>query len=198
MKMFYTPPWFAKVGQGLDDTNREHRPWSRSQYRRNREVVSPAGICPGCGDRFPVMDGPIHAYLAVSPGCWAQVGESLALHYSDHRYWPAHQLLTDTYALQHSQGNDRRSSRSVHVHLAALYAQLRLDQAEARVIALRGALAEFDFNPLSQDWPEPSTSINTVDRSEPELHLSTVRDYARAVLDDWSPFHGLAEKLCRI
>ncbi|MEM8575749.1 MAG: DUF5946 family protein [Pseudomonadota bacterium] len=152
--------------------------------------------CPGCDGRFPRLEGPTHAYLTASPGCWARFGQALALHYSDHRYWPAHQLLTDAYSLQHSRGSDHRALRSAHVHLGALYAQLRLGQPEARVIAIRRALSECDFQELSYAWRAPSASIADVDLSEPRAHLATVERFARAVLSDWSEHHDLARKLC--
>lgn len=160
--------------------------------------MSQTGICMGCMGRFPDIDGPHHHDLAASSGCWARFGQALALHYSDHRYWPAHHMLTDAYMLQHAQGDDWRSIRLVHVHLAALYAQVCLGQAEARVIALRRALSEFDFRPLPGPWPCPSTSIATIKISRPDLHLSTVRSFARGVIEDWTPFHDLAERLCRV
>ncbi|MCV3273890.1 DUF5946 family protein [Roseobacter sinensis] len=157
-----------------------------------------ATVCEGCAGRFAAIDGPLHDYLTVSAGCWARFGQALAMHYSDHRYWPAHQLLTDAYVLQHSRGNDRRSIQSVHVHLAALYAQLCLGHAEPRSIALRRALAEFDFKPLSKAWPIPRRSIETVELAPPEQHLPAVKDYAWSVLEDWEPFHDLAERICRV
>lgn len=155
-------------------------------------------LCEGCAGCFPDIDGPGHDTLTVSAGCWARFGQALALHYSDHRYWLAHQLLTDAYVLQHSMGDDRRSIRAVHVHLAALYAQLCLGQTEARVIALRRALSEFAFNRPGHPWPSPGQSILAVDLSAADKHLATVKDYARHVLEDWRPFHDLAERLCRV
>lgn len=154
--------------------------------------------CPGCEGRFPSLDGPTHTHLTVSAGCWSRFGQALALHFSDHRYWPAHQLLTNAYSLQHSRGGDRRALRSVHVHLGALYAQLRLGQPEARVIAMRRALSELDFDELSHSWPAPSSSISDIEMSEPGRHLVTVERFARAVLFDWSDHHALARKLCEI
>lgn len=155
-------------------------------------------VCKGCAGCFPDIDGPVHDTLTVSAGCWARFGQALALQYSDHRFWPAHQLLTDAYVLQHSRGDDWRSIRSAHVHLAALYAQLCLGQTEARVIALRRALSEFDFKPLRQPWPTPGQSILAVDLLAPDQHQMTVRAYAWRVLEDWRPFHELAERLCEV
>ncbi|MEM7642212.1 MAG: DUF5946 family protein [Pseudomonadota bacterium] len=160
--------------------------------------MGPVTICDGCKGRFAEIDGRGHDYLAASARCWARFGQALALHYSDHRYWPAHQLLTDAYVLQHSLCDDPHGRRSLHVHLAALYAQLRLGKAEAHVIVLRRALSEFDFGPLPRALPVPIRSIASVDLSAPATHLSTVRGYAGSVLEDWAGFHDLAERLCRI
>lgn len=199
MKVFYTPRSLTRVkhvSTGQAGSEPEHG--SRSRYRRRRGLSHASIVCKGCAGSFPEIDGPVHDYLTVSAGCWARFGQSLAMHYSDHHYWPAHQLLTDAYVLQHSRGSDRHSIRSVHVHLAALYAQLCLGHAEPRIIALRRALAEFDFKPLSTTWPVPGRSIETVDLASSEQHLATVRDYAWRVLKDWEPFHDLAERLCRV
>jgi len=143
------------------------------------------------------MDGPTHASLTASAGCWARFGQAVALQYADLRYWPAHQILTDAYMLQHSGGTGQSSVRSAHVHLASLYARVCLGQAEARVIALRRALAAFDFNPFPA-WPEPGTSIASVAFPEPTAHVESAEVYATAVLDDWKAHHVLAERLCRV
>ncbi len=154
------------------------------------------GPCPGCNGRFPDLDGPTHAYLTVSPGCWARFGQALALHYSDYRYWPAHQLLTDAYSLQHSRGEDPRAARSAMVHLGALFAQIELGQAEARIIALRRTLTELPFAELPEPWPMATISIADVDLSDPEAHRLSVDALARTVLTDWSDFHSFAAWLC--
>jgi len=46
-------------------------------------------------------DGPAHAYMLSSPGCWAAYGELLAREYSDSAYRRLHRLSVDAYALQH-------------------------------------------------------------------------------------------------
>lgn len=198
MKIFYTPrPWKRQKQFGVQQGALEPATWIRSRYKRSYEDMR-TSMCDGCSGRFAETDGPVHDYLTVSAGCWARFGQALALHYSDHRYWPAHQLLTDAYVLQHSQGAGLRSIRSVHVHLAALYAQLCLGQAEVRIVALRRALSEFDFKPLGRAWPRSSQSIAIVDLSVPDRHLSTTKDYAWSVLEDWEPYHELADGLCRV
>ncbi|MCB1348185.1 MAG: hypothetical protein KDK11_05915 [Maritimibacter sp.] len=154
--------------------------------------------CPGCQARFDPIDGPTHAYLTVSPACWARFGQALALHFSDYRFWPAHQLLTDAYVLQHSRGQDPRAVRSAHIHLAALYSQIGLGQPETRVVALRQALAGGDFQKPQPRWPRASVTMADVDLTSPARHLASVRAFAQAVLTDWKDHHELAARLCAI
>ncbi|MBO6923107.1 MAG: hypothetical protein JJ859_12890 [Roseicyclus sp.] len=155
-------------------------------------------VCPGCLGRFADIEGPVHAYLKGSAECWARFGQALALQYSDHRYWPAHQLLTDAYSLQHSLGDDLRARRSARIHLAALYAQIHLGQSEARLVALRKALSDPSLADLPTVWPVPSVSIAEIDISEPARHLHSVERFARAVLSDWSDHHSIAAQLCKV
>lgn len=200
MKVFYTPRWTSgrarKQKSVLSSVSSTELRAGNSEPRAINSMSTAA--CPGCRGAFPEIDGPKPAHLRTSVGCWTRFGQALALHYSDHRFWPAHQLVTDAYMLQHANGDDRRGIRLAHVHLAALYAQVRLGQAEARVIALRRALSEFDFKPLAGPWPRPSTTIAAVEITAPDLHLSTAHAYAGDVIGDWTSFHALAERLCRI
>src|SRR3954463_4903355 len=80
--------------------------------------------CPGCGRLYPGSDGPTHAYIGASPGCWARYGELLALEYGDARLMRWHRLTADAYAAQHPGWPERRSAQSVHVPLAGLYLTL--------------------------------------------------------------------------
>ena len=153
-------------------------------------------ICPGCSGYFPDIKGPSHACFDASSGCWARFGQMLAFHYSDARYWPAHQILMDAYSLQHSRDGDRSSIRSAHIHLAALYAQIELRQSEARVIALRRTLSGREFKRL-HSWPSPTVSIADVELADPECHLMSVTAFARGVLSDWSPYEEIAKRLCQ-
>ncbi|MEM0949939.1 MAG: DUF5946 family protein [Pseudomonadota bacterium] len=200
MKMFYTPRRPSAQRRRSDPrwSGSPDRPAPDLEDNRGEKSVIPKTACSGCNGLFCAIDGPKHPYLTASAGCWARFGQSLALHYSDQRYWPAHQLLTDAYALQHSEGDDRRAIRSTHVHLAALFAQVCLEQPEARVVSLRRALSGFDYHKLPGAWPTPSASIADVDVSEPERHLATVATFARTVMTDWSEFQDLAEKLCKV
>ena len=154
--------------------------------------------CSGCNGKFAAINGPRHAYLTASPACWARFGQSLALHFSDYRFWPAHQRLTDGYYPQHSGGDDIRAIRSAHIHLASLYAQLVLGQAEDRIIALRKTIANRAFTSPIKPWPAPTADLISVDLRDPSSHLKSVDLYAREVLADWLEHHELADEICGI
>lgn len=149
--------------------------------------------CPGCGSPFPPETGPVHAYLAVSPACWACFNASMVLHYSDVTYWPAHQVLTDAYALQHSSGDDPRARRSAALHLVALFAQCQLGLPHDRIAALRKAIAAESIQYTFRPWPAATASIRHVVLDQgPRRHLESAAAFGRAVLADWRDHHAFA------
>src|SRR5579871_2903462 len=77
--------------------------------------------CPGCEVELPAISGPVHPYMPSSPACWAAYGELLAAQYSDPARARFHQVVVDTYAVQHPDGDDPRAVQSVAVHLMTLY-----------------------------------------------------------------------------
>jgi len=66
------------------------------------------------------VDGPAHLYMTCSTSCWQRYGELLAAQYSDPERMVFHQLVVDTYAVQHPGGDDPRAVRSVGIHLMTL------------------------------------------------------------------------------
>lgn len=58
--------------------------------------------------------------MTCSPACWLRYGELLAVQYADQRRMAFHQLIVDTYAVQHSDGDDPRAVQSVGIHLMTL------------------------------------------------------------------------------
>lgn len=81
---------------------------------------SATGECPGCRVRLPSLDGPTHSYMTCSSACWARYGELLAAQYSDPARMAFHQLIVDSYAVQHPDGDDPRTIQSVGIHLMTL------------------------------------------------------------------------------
>jgi hypothetical protein len=76
--------------------------------------------CPGCGAVLAAREGQPHVYMTGSPACWAAYGELLAAQYNDPERMRFHQLVVDTYAVQHPGGHDPRAVRSVGIHLMTL------------------------------------------------------------------------------
>jgi hypothetical protein len=58
--------------------------------------------------------------MTCSPACWARYGELLSAQYSDPARMAFHQLVVDTYAVQHPDGDDPRAIQSVGIHLMTL------------------------------------------------------------------------------
>lgn len=76
--------------------------------------------CPGCLVRLPAVDAPAHPYMTCSAACWVRYGELLAAQYSNPERMAFHQILVDTYAVQHPDGDDPRAIQSVGIHLMTL------------------------------------------------------------------------------
>jgi hypothetical protein len=136
-----------------------------------------------------MTDGPTHAYIGASPGCWARYGELLARGVGG-------QMAVDTYAVQHPGVDERRSRQSVAVHLLSLCAVLeRGARSEDAVDLLRRALAgERDWTWLDHDPPLGTLTVDdvltgraAVDRwagdawSAWSAHHATVRGWLDAV-----------------
>jgi hypothetical protein len=58
--------------------------------------------------------------MTCSTSCWQRYGELKAVQCSDPERMVFHQLVVDTYAVQHPGGDDPRAVRSVGIHLMRL------------------------------------------------------------------------------
>jgi hypothetical protein len=153
--------------------------------------------CVGCGGEVPDVDGPTHAYIEASPGCWELFGELGVRFVPGAPSSVVH--VGDAYAVQHPGGaeRDRRQRQSVAVHLIALCLlhESALPPEEAipvRRRALEVVLPRFGL----ADWPyltppAPQPSVTAVD-----LYLATDVEYGPLLeqwLDDawsaWSAHH---------
>lgn len=76
--------------------------------------------CPGCRVRLPAVDAPAHPYMTCSAACWLRYGELLAAQYTNPERMAFHQIVVDTYAVQHPDGADPRAIQSVGIHLMTL------------------------------------------------------------------------------
>lgn len=104
-----TPPQAQRLG-------------SAQLVREDRGVVldGPETCCPGCRVRLPVGEAVAHPYMTCSPACWARYSDLLAVQYANPRRMAFHQLVVDTYAVQHPDGDDPRAIQSVGIHLMTL------------------------------------------------------------------------------
>jgi hypothetical protein len=114
----------------------------RTGARRMTDDVTPSVVCPGCGALVLAADGPTHPYYDKAPGCWALYGEVLAREYSDFRFGRVHHLTVDAYAAQHPGQPERRTIKSVAVHLIGLHLALERGVAPSVLMGARQAAAE--------------------------------------------------------
>ena len=156
--------------------------------------AAPPGLeaCPGCGLAYPQSDGPTHAYIGASAGCWARYGELLALEYSDIALMPWHRLTVDAYAAQHPGVPERRSAQSVHVHLTGLHLVLERDIDPQLVPKLLQKAADGRIH----EWLDPpglQTPVGLPDAIAAAVtgrYPETVRAWAEAVWRAWEPHHA--------
>ena len=159
--------------------------------------AQPCSPCPGCGGLFPDTDGPTHAYIGASPGCWAAYGEVLAKEYGEYRYPPVHRLTVDTYAAQHPGSPSRRSIQSVAGHLISLYVVLeRGFDAKRATAAIREAVAQRS----RFVWLEPPptlgafTVLDVARATDLAEHVRLVEQWANSVWDAWGERHETIRK----
>ena len=149
-------------------------------------------ICPGCGARFPALEGPVHEYMESSPGCWKAFGELLAREYADRALFAVHRLSVDSYAVQHPGGTSRQAIQSVGVHLArlCLFLERGLTPEEANAAMLRVGKQKAAMHFLSRP---PSlgaiTVADVVAAPDADRHVHVVGQWARTVWNAWSEHH---------
>ena len=151
--------------------------------------------CVGCGAPVPDVDGPTHAYIGASPGCWQAYGELLARDYGEERAPPIAELAVDAYAVQHPGVPGRRSSQSVVIHLLILCLVLERGLDPARATRARRHYTYRDF-----PWLEPPTSqgevtvLDVLDARDLAAHVARVERWARSVWDAWSAHHDTVRR----
>jgi hypothetical protein len=159
--------------------------------------AQPCSPCPGCGGLFADTDGPTHAYIGASPGCWAVYGKVLAKEYGEYRYPAVHRLTVDAYAAQHPGTPSRRSIQSVAGHLISLYLVLKrgLD-AKRATAAIREAVAQSG----RFLWLEPPPSLGALTvldvarAADLAEHVRLVEQWANSVWDAWAEHHETIRK----
>ncbi len=146
--------------------------------------------CPICGAEVPPSDGPVHAYVPSSPGCWALFGAVQADEMQRFRYpSSARRIVVDAYLAQHpGDGRDRRDRQSVFLHLIGLCAVLeRGSDAKRATTALRRALdGRPDFPMLQRSkGPGDLTITSMVGASDLADYEARARRWGAAVWGSW-------------
>ncbi|HEX9952460.1 MAG TPA: DUF5946 family protein [Rubricoccaceae bacterium] len=149
-------------------------------------------LCPGCRGLFPDVSGPVHRYMASSPGCWAAYGRVLAREYSDPDLADVHRLSVDAYAAQHPGEPSPQTMNSVGVHLIRLCLTVEhgFDVREANRIMVAISKVKGRFG-----WLRPPASLggttvaDVVDAANAETHRRAVRAWARSVWVAWAEHH---------
>ncbi len=153
--------------------------------------------CIGCGALVPDTDGPTHAYIGASPGCWAIYGEVLAKEYGEYGYPAVHRLTVDAYAVQHPGTPSRRSIQSVAVHLISLYLVLERGYESAKATWVMQRVVSHSEHFV---WLEPPSSMGAmtvvdVNRAKDLAeHERLVQEWARASWEAWSQHREQVER----
>jgi hypothetical protein len=148
--------------------------------------------CPDCGGRFSDVDGPTHAYVGGSAGCWAAFGELAARELQLGILGPD-RLSVHAYMVQHPGEPGRRQAQSVGLHLMVLGAVLERGVSVADAVAampawLGGRPQVPWLGPPSEPYGATIETLPlTADR--PTLE-SAVRLWAEAVWAGWPAHHG--------
>lgn len=150
--------------------------------------------CPDCGVELAAVDTATHAYFGASASCWALYGSVLAREYGDPAFFRAHRMTVDAYAAQHPGRAERRTVRSVNLHLAGLYLTVERRSSDRHTLRVIRTLASRDASAFA--WPEPPGSLGDVRVDEvaaaqdAEDHLRRVEAWARSVWRAWADHHA--------
>lgn len=148
--------------------------------------------CPAC-DVIGEHNGPIHAYMSPSAGCWARYGEILAREFSNAANFASHRRLVDAYCGHHSIGRDRRARQSLHIHMAGLMLHFEdhLPDRKIRDFLSTAAKGAPDFPWLEPPAASSAVSYDTVYAAQDAAeHVAAVQVYAKAVFEAWAPHHA--------
>ncbi len=145
--------------------------------------------CPDCRALVADVDGPTHAYLGGSAGCWAAWGELQARGYADLEVAAAMPLAVDAYAAQHPGAEGRRQAQSVWVHLVSLCAILERGLAPADGIRLKHEMLREDpvFPWLARPTGLGPITVLDVTAAPPGDIGAVVERWAEAVWGAWAP-----------
>lgn len=153
--------------------------------------------CFSCGGWVADMDGPTHAYILSSPGCWQLYGKLLSGEYLPGNYDPTvHGISVDTYAVQHPGIPERRAIQSVNFHLLRLYAVFEKALHGPSVsIFLKRAVENKDMKSRFR-WLDPPSFAGTMtvtdvlEAQDVHEHAVLVRKWGESVWNAWKARHA--------
>jgi hypothetical protein len=159
-----------------------------------KKVVTKKIKCYGCGAWVDNIEGQPHKYIGATQGCWNLFEQILVKEYGEYQY-PAltHKLTVDTYAIQHPGQPERRSIKSVNVHLVSLYFIFVKKVSGSEATEMMGKLIS---NKPKLEWLEPpvpnghKTVIDVLTANNWEEHEKIVREWAEDVWNCWYSKHG--------
>ena len=134
---------------------------------------------------------PAHPYMTCSPACWARYGDLLAVQYASPQRMAFHQLVVDSYAVQHPDGDDRRAIQSVGIHLMTLCLFIERGTDPASGTSLhRSMVARPVFHQLSPPAsPGQLTLLDVPLDGDPSHARIAAHAWAESVWTAWSPHH---------
>jgi hypothetical protein len=152
--------------------------------------------CPGCGDALGRSGGATHPYVGASAACWSRFAEAgVTLPPA-----PLRRLVTDAYMVQHPGVPERRSIRSVCVHLVALCLVLEHDLPPDHLSATLQRIVD---RPPAWRWLDPpipngDATIGEVIAAAERGEATTAIDaYVRGIWRAWAMHHETVEAWTR-
>jgi hypothetical protein len=149
--------------------------------------------CGGCGADFPGSDGPTHAYVLSSPGCWAAYGEVLAREYEDSGFRAVHRLTVDAYALQHPGEESPQAQNSVGIHLSRMALIFgrgwSVEEANRAMVAITAKKTRYPWLIPPRHRGE-LTVRDILAARRPAEHCAAVERWADSVWTAWHEHHA--------
>ena len=153
--------------------------------------------CPECRAPVPDIDGPTHAYLGGSPGCWERWGELQSSAMTRPGLGSVMPLAVDAYMAQHPGLEGRRQAQSVAVHLASICLVLEHGRSPTEGIRAKQVLLAHD--PVFAWLPPPTdlgrlTLLDVIAAPDADV-AAVVGSWARSVWTAWSAHHATIRPL---
>lgn len=160
--------------------------------------MSEPAPCPGCGLIHPPADGPTHATMGASPGCWSLFSEVMGREYADPERWPVHALSVDAYGAQHPGPPSTKAARVLGAHLMGLALVIERGLPVERGARMRKTIVDRLGDGLT--WLQPPaipaelTIAHVAGATDAADHRERVRAWAVDVWRTWTPHHDTVNR----